>query len=166
MKRRNQSQSINVVAFRRGISLIEVIACTAIVAVMIVPVAGVIRASGRAIERSSEMNAEAKLRTGVRWIRDAIRDGSILDIGSQYITLLLSTGQKVELVLDSNQLILSDGRSRTVILENIERFETSPHLQSESPYAPIGLSMRILGVDPKTKQTFDIQSMISMPAGV
>jgi prepilin-type N-terminal cleavage/methylation domain-containing protein len=35
-----------VLGSRTGVSLIEVIACTAIVGVMIVPIAGVIRASG------------------------------------------------------------------------------------------------------------------------
>ncbi|TWU55800.1 hypothetical protein [Rubripirellula reticaptiva] len=146
---------------RHGISLIEVIACTAIVAVMIVPIASVIRASGRAIASSAEMSNEAKLRSGIRWVKDTIGNGAVVNVGSRNLTLLMASGQKGELVLDSNNLIFSDGRTKTVVLENIGRFECEAIMRSEKPTSMIGVAIRIEGKDPSTGTAFKLESLIA-----
>ncbi|MGB7325592.1 MAG: hypothetical protein WBD31_12030 [Rubripirellula sp.] len=146
---------------RQGISLIEVIACTAIVAVMIVPIASVIRASGRAIASSAEMNNEAKLRSGIRWVKDTIHSGTVVDIGSRNLTLVMASGDKAELVLDSSNLIFSDGRTKTVVLENVGRFECEAIMRSEKPISMIGVAIRIEGKDPRTGAAFKLESLVA-----
>ncbi|QDT03352.1 hypothetical protein K227x_17340 [Rubripirellula lacrimiformis] len=148
---------------RRGISLIEVIACTAIVTVMVVPIASVIRASGQSIARSKTLSTDGTLRSGIRWIRDMIHDGQVVDVGSRNITLIQASGDKAEFVVSGNTLILTDGRTKTVLLENVESFETSLLKQSESPGRATGISIRLQGKSPSTGKAFDYRSMISLP---
>ncbi|TWU54654.1 hypothetical protein Poly51_33730 [Rubripirellula tenax] len=146
---------------RRGVSLIEVIACTAIVAVMVVPVASVIRASARAIGRASNVDAEVQTRSALRWVKETIQTGTVIDVGSRNLTLILASGDKAEIVFDSDRLILSDGRTKTVILENVGSFECESIVQSEKPGLPIGVAIRIGVKDPESGEYYKIESYVS-----
>ncbi len=146
---------------RRAISLIEVIACTAIVAVMIVPIASVIRASGHAISRSTQMDQEAKLRSSVRWIKDTIHTGNVIDVGSRHLTLVTASGLKSELRLDSGRLVFSDGDTKTVVLENVSRFACDPIMRHANPARMIGVEIRIEGKNPQTGAAYDFECVIA-----
>ncbi len=105
---------------RRGIGLLEVIVCTALVAVMIIPMAGVIRSSGLAISQSNgSTSTEASLRSGLRWLRDAVRDGSVVSVQARRLQVLLSSGDVAMFEVRSGDLVMDDGRSQFSLAENV-----------------------------------------------
>ena len=101
----NTNSRFNRSSKRLGVSLIEVIACTALVAIMIVPIAGVIRASGQAIAQSDlDTSTEAKMRRGLCWLSDSIRDGQLLGVGSNEMKLTLNSGLDVKIMIGGGQI--------------------------------------------------------------
>lgn len=150
-------------SLRKGISLLEVIACTAIIAVMIVPIAGVIRASGRAIGRASQPTSTDSVRDALRWTRDAVRSGQVLDIQSRSLTLILASGQKVEIISRSGQLLMSDGRAQTVLMENVDGVEFSP-IRIAGATSPTGVSIVLATRDSETGNTVKMEAVVSLAA--
>lgn len=148
---------------RRGISLIEVIACTAIVAVMIVPIASVLRSSATVIDRSSRPDSASTQRSAIRWIRDSITHGQVLDVGATYVTFLDATGRKVQYFSRNGDLLLTDGTNDTLVLQGVKLFEVKQHFQVDPPTDPIGMTIHIAGYDPQTSQEFDQQFSVSTP---
>lgn len=150
---------------RRGISLLEVIACTAIVAVMMVPIANVIRASARSIGRSGQATPQASARSAMRWTREAIRSGQIIDVNGRSVTFIASDGQKSAIEVRSGRLILLDDRRETVLMENVEgvRFEPIPITNPSTGVTSIvGIQMQLGVRDVATGQTFDLSTMVPL----
>ena len=149
---------------RRGISLLEVIACTALVAVMIVPIAGVIRTSGQSISQAQgDPSTEAKLRRGLLWLGDYVRNGSIVGVRSARLSVLPSGGSPVEIRVSRNNLVLSDGTDTTVIVEDVRDIEFSAINQATPPNSLVGLTMRLRARDPNSGQIATVDSTVSVP---
>ena len=148
---------------RRGISLIEVIACTAIIAVMMVPLAGVMRSSRQAIQRAESISTETELRDSSSWLKRLVQDNQVLDVSSDALALRLSTGVDVKVFRDREGLVMSDGRDQTILQENVTRVQFGAVKQSVAPNPTIGIKMEIEAVDPDSKQSYQRSSIISLP---
>lgn len=148
---------------RRGISLIEVIACTAIVAVMIVPIASVLRSSAGVIDRNSRPDSDASVRTAVRWMRDTVNRGQITAIGRSNINFVDAIGRPMQLVNRGGELVMTDGTTWTSILRGVRSFQTQQLVQSSPPGEMIGVSAIVAGVDPDSGQTFNQAFSIATP---
>ncbi len=138
-------------AFRRhGISLIEVIACIVLVSMMIVPLAGVIRASGQSIAQAEASGStQAQLRVALTWIQNTFRHSQYLGTDGQAVKLLTS-GRVVKIGVDSGQFVIDDGKSQTVIAGDVldSRFEELT--QTTAPFQRVGLRMTLRSRDRDT----------------
>jgi hypothetical protein len=148
---------------RRGIGLMEVIVCTALVAVMIVPIAGVIRASGQSIARSEgSASTEAELRRGLRWLGDTIRDSDVLVVRSNQLRLRLSSGDVATIRVRRGTLELDDGSIQTALAENVRDIRFS-ELNRTTPSTRIGVSMVLRARDPVTRLWVTVDSTVAIP---
>ncbi len=112
---------------RTGVSLIEVIACTAIVAVMIVPIASVMRASAQSIALSNGGGSvESDLRSGLRWAVQVIRDGEVTGVGGRRLTLQMPDSSTATVEVRNRNLVLVNGTNQTIITEDVRdvRFQS------------------------------------------
>ena len=149
---------------RLGVSLIEVIACTALVAIMIVPIAGIIRASGQAVAQSDlDSSTEAKMRRGLAWLSDSIRDGQLLGVGTNEMKLTLKSGLDVKFTIDDDNLVMTDGRDSVVVSEGVREIQFAEIKQSVSPNPTIGIEIKLSAIDPVTRNVVSISSMTSIP---
>lgn len=149
---------------RIGVGLLEVIVCTALVAVMIVPIAGVIRTSGQAIsESNSSTSTEASMRGGLRWLRDAVRDGTIVSVRSQRLQIMLSSGTLATVQVQRGDLIMDDGGSQFALVENVRDIRFVEATQTTPPRSRIGISMTLRARDPQTRQWVTTTAMVAIP---
>ena len=149
---------------RPGIGLLEVIICTALVAVMIIPIAGVIRTSGQAISLSNgSTSTEASLRSGLRWLRDAVRDGTIVSVRASRLQILLDSGDLATVEVRSGDLVMDDGRSQFALAENVRDIRFGEVRQIAAPTARTGVTMRLRAQDPVTRQWVTIDSTVAIP---
>ncbi len=160
----NRNSRFNRPKKRLGVSLIEVIACTALVAIMMVPIAGVIRASGQAIAQSDlDASTEAKMRRGLRWLSDSIRDGQLLGVGTNEMSLTLKSGLDVKFMIDQDNLVMTDGRDSVIVTEGVRQIQFAEINQSVLPNPTIGIGIKLSAVDPNTRNVVTISSMTSIP---
>ena len=137
---------------RHGLGLIEVIVCTALVAVMIIPIAGVIHASGQSIARANgSSSTEAELRRGLRWLGDSIRDGNVLSVGASQMQIRLRSGDVVTARVQGGKLLLNDGISQTTLVENAANIRFTELKQTTPPRTRIGVS--IISACPRSGHT-------------
>lgn len=148
---------------RRGISLIEVIACTAIVAVMILPIASVLRSSAGVIDRNSRPDSAAGVRTAVRWMRDTVTRGQITAVGRANINFVHPNGQPMQFVVRGGELVMADGTTSKLILRGVRSFQTQPLVQSGPSAAMIGLTAVVAGIDPDSGRAFNQTFSIATP---
>ena len=149
---------------RRGIGLLEVIVCTALVAVMILPIAGVIRTSGQAISESNgSTSTEASMRNGLRWLRDAVRDGTILSVRSRSIQVMLASGDLATVQVRRGDLIMDDGSSQFSLVENVQDIRFVETIQITPPGARVGISTTLRARDPQTRQWITVTSTLAIP---
>jgi hypothetical protein len=133
---------------RAGVSLIEVIACTAIVGVMIVPIAGVIRASGQSIQAAAGSNStQATLRTGLRWVAQTIRDGQVLAVQNRRLTLKLADGRTARIEVRGNQLLMISGSDQSVLADGVREAEFRSLVTGSSPPIRVGVSITLRARD-------------------
>ncbi len=148
---------------RRGIGLLEVIICTALVAVMIIPIAGVIRTSGQAISQSNgSTSTAASLRSGLRWLRDAVRDGSVVSVQARRLQILLSSGDVATVEVRSGDLVMDDGRSQFALAENVRDISFRELRQVAPPQTLTGVSMTLRARDPITRQWVTVDSTVAI----
>jgi hypothetical protein len=158
MNKRNQFNR------RQGLGLLEVIICCGLLAVMMVPIAGVIRASGRSIAMSEGNGTlEAKMRESLRWLADAVRDGTLGSVQTRRITLQLSGGSNVAVEVQRGALIADDGSGPVTLLSDVRDVRFSLLNQVAAPRQPIGLSISLRAIDPTTKKLVTINSTIALP---
>ena len=133
---------------RAAVSLIEVIACMAIVGVMIVPIAGVIRASGQSIHAASgNHSVQASLRTGLRWVAQTIRDGQVLAVQNRRLTLKLADGRTARIEVRGNELLMLSGRDQVVLAEGVRDVEFRSLVTGSRPPARVGVSITLRARD-------------------
>jgi hypothetical protein len=149
---------------RQGVSLLEVIACTALVAVMIVPIAGVIRASGQAIQQSDgAVSTEARLRRGLHWLADAVRDGTIVSVQNRRLTVQPATGGPVSIEVQAGTLVMTDGSDLTVILQDVRDIRFTRINQTTPPNDLAGVTMALRARDPATRQFVTVNGTVGIP---
>ena len=148
---------------RAAVSLIEVIACMALVAIMIVPLAGVIRASAQSIARANGgTSSEAKLRRSLRWLGDTIRDGDIVSVRADRLQIRQAGGDIAAIDVRAGTLILDDGRNQTVLAENVRDIRFTELTQVEPPSQRTGVSMTIRTRDPATGSLVSVDSTVAV----
>ncbi|MEM6691679.1 MAG: hypothetical protein AAF664_19775 [Planctomycetota bacterium] len=91
--RRNREQ--NALSSRKAITLIEVIAATAIAGVMLIPLAGLIRSTRVSVEHVQNRSDELERRDAVAWINAKLR--------------LLAATETVQIQPDQARLTIQDG---------------------------------------------------------
>ncbi len=149
---------------RRGLGLIEVIVCTAMVAVMIVPIAAVIRASGQSIAQSNGNNSTAAtLRSGLRWLGDNIREGAVISVQTNRLQLRLPSGDVATVQVRNGVLELDDGRTRTTLAENVRDIRFAELNQTAPPSTRIGLAISLRARDTATQAWVTVNSTIAIP---
>ncbi|MDA8746352.1 hypothetical protein N9N28_17150 [Rubripirellula amarantea] len=150
------------IPIRKGISLIEVIACTAILAIMMVPLASLMRSSRMSLARSQSISVVDQLQDTSRWIRQAVSDGTLVDAQSDAIKLVMASGQTVKVYRQNRDLILDDGREQVILLEGIEDVAFGDIRQSSSPGKLIGLKMQIRKRDAASGKTEETTTIVSI----
>ena len=149
---------------RAGLGLLEVIICTGLVALMIVPIASVIRASGQSIVQSQgSTSTSADLRRGLSWIGDSLRDGSLISVANRRLTIRLNTGDTVRVEVVGGDLVLDDGAIETKIVENVRDVRFTLQNQVSPPNRPIGLTMSLRARDSLTGQLVTVNSTTALP---
>jgi hypothetical protein len=149
---------------RTGIGLIEVIACTALVAVMVIPIAGVIRASGQSIAQADgSTSVEAELRRGLRWLGNTIRDGDVIAVRTDRLQIRLSSGNVATVRVVRSSLALDDGSGRTILAENVQDIRFIERTQVTPPGTRIGISMLLQARDPASGSLVSIHSTVAIP---
>ncbi|WP_146400774.1 hypothetical protein [Planctomycetes bacterium CA13] len=149
---------------RRGISLIEVIACTALVTIMLVPIAAVIRASRQSISvAQGNASSHAEVRSGLAWLTQSIREGTVHGYDSRYkaMKLELQNGHVVEVTLRNSQLQMIDGALETVVIDNVKDVAFKPI--SATSGNTIGIGISIDAYDAKTGSVIDVWTMVAQP---
>jgi hypothetical protein len=149
---------------RAGIGLIEVIACTALVAVMIIPIAAVIRASGQSIAQADgSTSVEAELRRGLRWLGETIRDGDVIRVRTRQLQIRLSSGNVATIRVRRGTLILDDGASQVVLAENVRDIRFIDRTQLAPPRTRIGVSISLRARDGATGTWVSVDSTVAIP---
>jgi hypothetical protein len=149
---------------RPGISLLEVIACTALVAVMIVPIAGVIRASGQSIQQADgAVSTEARLRRGLHWLADSVRDTNIVSVQPRRLTVQPTTGGPISIEVQGGALVMTDGSDVTMIVEDVRDIRFTQINQTVPPNDLAGVTMSLRARDPVTRQFVTINGTVGIP---
>lgn len=152
---------------RHGISLLEVIVGTIIVGFLIVPLAGVIRASGQSIQRAEgSPSIESQMRLGLRWVGDSVRTGTITGIARRQLQIRLKDGRDVAVQVQAGNLVMIEGADVSVITENVRSIRFTPRLQTVAPNKLIGIEMTLNARDPNTRGPVTIEGTISTPPQV
>ena len=130
-------------------SLIEVIVCTAIVAVMLVPIAGVIRASGQSISQATgTASVEARLRTGLRWLAAAIRQGDVVAIRTRRLTLRMPDTSIATVDVRRGRFVINNNGTETTLVEGVRDVQFQVINRVTPPVTRTGLSVSLRARDP------------------
>lgn len=149
---------------RRGIGLIEVIACTALVAILIAPIALVIRASSQSIAQSAgSTSIEAELRRSLRWITKVIRESDVTDVTNKVLELDLPNGNQGSVTEQNDSLILDDGDNEIVVMTDIKDVRFSEIRTNGNPKTRIGVEIRLRATDPATGEVIAVTTVVSIP---
>jgi hypothetical protein len=136
---------------RAGLSLIEVIACTTIVAVLLIPIAAIVKDSGKTIRLlETDATVPQSLRSGSNWLRDTIRPSSILAIQSNLVRIRLPNGKSVSIFRKGRDLVMDDGVTASVVCKDIQDVRFQPLLTADVPAKRVGLQMTISARDVAT----------------
>ena len=148
----------------RGVSLLEVIACTALVTILIVPIAGVIRASGKSIQAANgPSSTESELRQASRWLAQTIRANNILGIRRSQMQLRLDSGETATLRLKQRSLILDAPSGPSTLAKDIQRIRFTSHRQAAPPRKTVGVTFLLQKRDHVTRRMVSIEDTVSFP---
>ncbi len=147
---------------RNGLSLIEVIACTTIVAVLLVPIAAVVKDSGRTIRRlETDVTVTQSLRSASSWLRDMIRPSLVVAIANNDLKVQLPSGKTAGFFRKGRDLVMDDGVNVSVICKDIQDVRFQPLLTTDIPAKRVGLTMTITARDPVTGATSSMLTTIA-----
>ncbi|KAA1259999.1 hypothetical protein LF1_25370 [Rubripirellula obstinata] len=148
---------------RDGISLIEVIACMAIVGIMMVPISSVMRSSRQAVTHAESRSPETDLRDGSRWLRRLIQDNTLVETHSDVVVLKLNTGDYVKIYATNDELVMDNGKEAVVLMTDVLGAEFGEIKQATAPGNVIGVKMAIYVLDPTTGNKKNLTSVVSIP---
>ncbi|QDV61778.1 hypothetical protein [Crateriforma conspicua] len=141
---------------RAGISILEVIACTMIVAVMMVPIAGVMRSSSQAIARAQgDGSIESQGRRSLRWLADQIRMNPHTQVvsGGRALRITTLAGRTALVRISRSQLVMDDGIATTVLAESASAFRATELKSTATGNPVVGLELQLDIRDPATRVT-------------
>ncbi len=148
---------------RRGLSLIEVIACTAIVAVMIVPIASVIRSSSRTIQRvETDATAPQHLRSTSTWLRDTLRTSQIYAVATNSVKLQLPSGDDAAIYRKGKVLVLENGSGVTVLCSDVIDVAFRELLTATKPARRIGIIVSLTAIDSARGVKTSLQTTVAL----
>lgn len=150
---------------RNAISLIEVIACMAIASIMMMPIAGVMRASNQAIVRAESQTPQAELRDASAWLRHFVQDNQVIEVRPSVLVLRRSSGENVQISVDRrrNTLVTHDGDHTVDLMAGVEAIQFERITQAASPNQLIGLKMSVEVTDGTDGRTVTHTSVVSIP---
>jgi hypothetical protein len=149
---------------RRGLGLLEVIVCTALVAVMLVPLAAVIRASSQSIAHAEgSQSKQAELRRSLQWVADTIRQSDVVSVNANRLQLRLRSGASATIEVRAQTLSMVSGRTRTPLANNVRLIRFSELRQTTPPGERIGVTMTLQALDPVTGTTVNVDSVVAIP---
>ena len=149
---------------RRGIGLLEVIVCTALVALMIVPLAAVIQASTRSIARANgSPSTEAELRRALWWVSNTIRDGQLVSVRSNRLQVQTRQGDVATFRVSRGTLWMEDGEGAMAMVESVRSVRFTEQTQAASPQTRTGLTIEIRARDSRTGDPVTVRSTLSIP---
>lgn len=150
-----------------GVGLLEVIICTGLVALMIVPLAGVIRASGQSIaETNGEGSVQNEMRQGLRYLSNTIRQGEVTRIRWNRISIRMPNGRTAVARVRGGKLELQEGRQRMVLAEDVRRVRFRRHRQRSGARATTGVEIRLIARDPVTRRWARVNAAVAFPPQV
>jgi hypothetical protein len=150
---------------RNAISLIEVIACMGIASIMMMPIAGVMRASNQAIVRAESQTPQAELRDASAWLRHFVQDNQIIEVRPNALVLRRTSGEVVQISVDRrrNTLITNEGNHTVDLMAGVQTVEFERITQAASPSKLIGLKISVEVTGAADGQTATHTSLVSVP---
>ncbi len=107
---------------RYGVSLLEVISCTALVVMLMVPMAGVLRSSGQAIRQSEGLVTAAQaLPKHSLALQHYVRDCEAILKYAEDILVVMRQGEVIYISVIDSQLVAQGGKQDEIIADGIER---------------------------------------------
>ncbi len=118
---------------RRGVSLLEVIACTGLVALLMLPMTGVLRSSTKSIRQSENIASAAELLPSSSLaLQRYIKDCDVLVKYADDIVVVLRAGEYVEIYVSDGMLIAREPKVEVVIAEGIRSMTFKTEYRSDS----------------------------------
>ncbi|MEM8666621.1 MAG: hypothetical protein AAGG48_03850 [Planctomycetota bacterium] len=149
---------------RRGIGLLEVIACTGLVALMIVPLAGVIRASGQSIaDANGDGSQSTQMRQGLRYLTKTIRDGEISLFRQNRISVRMPDGTTAAFRVRGQKLEMRQSGETTVVVENVRRVRFIQRRERNGDRRRTGIEIQLTARDPDTRRNVRINAAVATP---
>ncbi len=149
---------------RTAISLLEVIAVTMLVSILMIPIADVMRSSAKAIARSTGAGSpEAQARRSLRWLCDEIRRNKIQSVAGngQGLRLDMPGGRTATVAIRRGRLVINDGVGEIVLSENARGFRVQEtRVVTGGPL--IGIRMELTLRDPATKVDHVVPAVLSI----
>jgi hypothetical protein len=147
---------------RRGLSLLEVIMCTVVVALMLVPIVDLIRVSNRTLVRVEKGSTTAqRLQQASIWLRDTLRDSQIQSVVRNNIQLRLANGDVATLQTNNTQLILNTKSHSTIVCDDITGASWRELLTTTPPFTRTGVVLAIQANDP-VKGPIEIETTVAV----
>lgn len=152
---------------RRGIGLLEVIVCTGMVALMILPLAAVIRSSGQALADVNGFGSTSeKMRDGLRYVSELIRGGEIKQINEETLTIDLASGQTALVRVRLGRLEIRQGGSNLWLMEDVERLRFIERKQSSEAGLRSGIEIHLFARDPVISRDISMKIAVAIPPQV
>lgn len=148
---------------RSGLSLLEVIACTVLVTFLMVPIAGVLRASAQAIQRTTAGGTlESQARRSLRWLAtelDIPMDAPVSVSSRQNQFRFLTQGESIRVFVQARQLVWENvtTRSRIVLAENVSGFRVETRVSNGEV---LGMDVTIELQDPADRSTHSASTTV------
>ena len=152
---------------RAGVSMLEVIACMGLVALMLIPLAGVIRASGQSIAQANgEGTLATQMRRGLRFLNQSIRDGEIIRFRQNRISLRMPSGNTAVVRVQRGRLEMREAGESIVLVEGVRRVRFIQRQQRSGERLRTGIEIQLNARDPETRRNIRVTSAVAIPTQV
>ncbi len=152
---------------RRAVSIFEVIICTGLVTLMIVPLSGVIRSSGQSIaDASGEGSLEVQMRSGLRYLSNVIRQAEIQQVRPTQLVLRMSSGRTATVNVSGGELAIREGSDTITLAEQVRRVRFVQRTQRSGARLRTGVEIRLIATDPVTRRNVIVTSAVAVPPQV
>lgn len=161
----NEFSKASTVKRRKGISLIEVIACIVIVAAMMAPLAGVMRASNRTVMVAETKTVGEELDAAGRWLQNTVQDGVINQVRRGVLSVR-THGVNGQIRVRHQNLVFEDGTSTDILVEGVTRVDFREIRQTGGLRSRIGLRVQMRKRDPDSGRNVTSNTTIALPTQI